>query len=271
VLPNMIASHISIAQDARGPNNTIHQAEVSGLLAVSEAASVIQRGMADVMMAGGASSLMHPFDFIRRWVMGTMSPRRDDPETIVRPFDACRDGQVWSEGAAVLVLESRRHADARGAKVLARLLGCASTCEPIRGYGQFSGEGLCRAMQQAMARGGLAPSDLGHVNARGLSTPLADRIEAQCLHRTLPDVPVTALKGYFGNLGAAGASLELAASVLSLSEGLVPAIRNYDKPDPECPIPVIHGSARPSSAAAAMNVTWTSAGQSTAVALGRAI
>ena len=270
VLPNMIASHVSIAHDARGPNNTIHHAEISSLLAVSEAASVIRRGAADVMLAGGASSQMHPMDFVRRWVTGGMSPRRDGPETVVRPFDAGRDGQVWSEGAAVLVLEDRRHAEARGARILARVLGAAATCEPVRGYGQPHGDGLCRAMRQAMARSGVAPHDLGHVNAHGLSTPAADRIEAQALRRTAPDVPVTALKSYFGNLGAAGAALELAASVLSLGEGRVPATRNYDTPDPDCPIPVIHGDAMPSSAAAAMSVTWMASGPSAAVVLGRA-
>ena len=118
VLPNMVASHVSIVQDARGPNNTIHEGEISSLLAVTEAASVIQRGMADAMLAGGASSQMHPLDFLRRLTMGNVSPRHEDPASVVRPFDARRDGYVWSEGAAVLVLESRKHAESRGAKVL---------------------------------------------------------------------------------------------------------------------------------------------------------
>ena len=108
VLPNMVASHVSIAQDARGPNNTIHEGEISSLLAVTESASVIQRGMADMMLAGGASSQMHP------WISCGGSPwemsRRGTKirQSVVRPFDAQRDGYVWSEGAAVLVLESRR-------------------------------------------------------------------------------------------------------------------------------------------------------------------
>ena len=99
VLPNMVASHVSIAQDARGPNNTIHEGEISSLLAVIEAASVIQRGMADVMLAGGASSQLHPLDFVRRLLLGRVSPRFEDPAAVVRPFDALRDGYVWSEGA----------------------------------------------------------------------------------------------------------------------------------------------------------------------------
>ncbi len=128
VLPNMIASHISIAQDARGPNNTIHQAEVSGLVAVSEAARVIQRGAADVMIAGGASSQMSAFHGTRRCALGILSHQQADPAAAMRPFDAGRDGQVWGEGAAIFILEDRHHAEARGAHTLARLLGWASTC-----------------------------------------------------------------------------------------------------------------------------------------------
>ena len=132
VLPNMIASHVSIAHDARGPNNTIHEGEISSLLAVIEAASVIQRGMADVMIAGGASSQMHPLDLRRRWAMGGISRRG----TKIRPAPCGpstphRDGHVWSEGAAAVLLESRRSAEARGAKIHARLKGWGAAFEPV--------------------------------------------------------------------------------------------------------------------------------------------
>ena len=178
VLPNMVASHVSIAQDARGPNNTIHEGEISSLLAVTEAASVIQRGMADVMLAGGASSQMQPLDFVRRMAMGNLSPRQDDPASVVRPFDARRDGYVWSEGAAVLVLESREHAESRAAKILARLKGCAATFEPVDSQGRLSGSGLRRAIATALDRAAVKPDDLGHVNAHGLSTVRDDALEA---------------------------------------------------------------------------------------------
>ena len=116
-----------IAQDARGPNNTIHEGEISSLLAVIEAASVIQRGMADVMLAGGASSQLHPLDFVRRMLMGRVSSHHEDPAAAVRPFDALRDGYAWSEGGAAIVLESRQHAQSRGAK-------CSRSPEGL-GYG----------------------------------------------------------------------------------------------------------------------------------------
>jgi 3-oxoacyl-[acyl-carrier-protein] synthase II len=265
VLPNMIASHISIVHDARGPNNTIHQSEISSLLAVHEAAGVIDRGVADVMMAGGASSQLHVFDYVRRSAMGILSPREEDPAAVSRPFDAGRDGQVWGEGAAILILEARRHAEARGARIHARLPAGAATCESAAHNGYCQGGSLGRAMQLALERAGLRAADVGHVNAHGLSTVRDDRIEAKAIHATLPGVPVTALKSYFGNLGAAGAAMQLAASVLAFRQGQVPATLNYERPDPECPVPVIRGGPMPSAAAAALALAWMPVGQAAAL------
>jgi 3-oxoacyl-[acyl-carrier-protein] synthase II len=268
VLPNMTASHISIIQDARGPNNTIHQMDVSSLLAIDEAAQVIRRGWADVMIAGAASSEVHPFDCVRRCVLGMLSPRQDDPAAVMRPFDADRDGQVWGEGAAVFILERRAHADARGAEVLARYLGSAVTCEPLPRSGRIGGSGLRRAMTAALERAGLDPKNLGHVNAHGLSAPWEDRLEAQAICDALPGVPVTAPKSYFGNLGAASGAVEMAVSVLAMAAGEVPPTLNYERPDPDCPIPVVRGEPLRSAPPTALTLNWTPAGQSVAVVLG---
>jgi len=269
VLPNMVASHVSIAQDARGPNNTIHEGEISSLLAVIEAASVIQRGMADVMLAGGASSQMHPLLFVKRMVLGKLSPRHDDPASVVRPFDALRDGYVWSEGAAVFVLESRTHAESRAAKILARLKGCAATFESIDSQGRLSGNGLRRAIAMALERSALRPEELGHVNAHGLSTIRDDALEAEVLHDLLPQTPVTALKGHLGNVAAAGAAMELAASILAMHEGRVPAVRNYEHCDPACPVQVIRDQPLVSSLTDALCLTWMPFGQSAAVVVAK--
>ena len=206
---------------------------------MTESASVIQRGMADVMLAGGASSQMHPLDFLRRMTMGNLSPRHEDPASVVRPFDARRDGYVWSEGAAVLVLESRRHAESRGAKILARLKGWGAAFEAVNSHGRLSGSGLRRAIAAALDHAAVRPASLGHVNAHGLSTVRDDALEAAVLRDLLPQTPVTALKGHFGNPGAAGAAMELAASVLALEKGCVPAVRNYEHPDPACPLRLV--------------------------------
>jgi 3-oxoacyl-[acyl-carrier-protein] synthase II len=268
VLPNMIASHVSIAHDARGPNNTIHEGEISSLLAVIESATVIQRGMADVMLAGGASSQMHPLEFTRRYVMGSLTSRHEDPASAVRPFDARRDGHAWSEGAAVVLLENRRHAEKRGARIHARLKGWGATFEPVDANRCLTGSGLRRAIELAMEHAAVSPRDLGHVKAHGLSTLRDDTIEAGILSDLLPQTPVTALKGQLGSAGAAGAVIELAAAVLASASGCVPAMRNYEYPDPSCPVQAVRGEPLRGSLADALSVTWMPFGQSAAVIVG---
>lgn len=270
VLPNMIASHVAIEQDARGPNNTMHQGELSALLTVCEACRTIERGAADVMIVGGASSQVNPFDWVRHCVLGILSRRNDDPAAVLRPFDAGRDGQVLGEGAAAMILESRRHAEARGAEIRARVLGSATATVPRRNGNGGSWAGLARAMAEALARAGLEPDELGHVKAHGLSTVDDDRLESRALAEVVPNVPVFAPKSYFGNLGAASGAVEMAASVLALESGLVPATLNYERPDPECPIrPIAGGPMRPRSTTAMM-VNWTPMGQAAAVVIGSA-
>jgi 3-oxoacyl-[acyl-carrier-protein] synthase II len=267
VLPNMIASHISIFQDARGPNNTIHLSEVSSLLAVSEAASVIQRGAADIMLAGGASSMLNPFDCIRHCVMGILSQRNEQPKAALRPFDAKRDGQVIGEGAAVFVLERRSHAEARNATILARLLGRASACDSRSAGRSPNGDGLQRAMTMALAQANIAPHQLGHINAHGISTVDGDRIEAEAIRSVAPDTPVTAPKSYFANLGAASGAMEMAVSVLAFGANHVPKTLNYEHPDPTCPIQVVHDEPLISAPASALLVNRTTFGQAAAMVL----
>ena len=273
VLPNMIASHVSIVHDARGPNNTIHQGEVSSLLALSEAVRVIQRGAADVMIAGGASSMMNPFDWVCHCAVGRLSPRQDDPSTVIRPFDADRDGEVRGEGAAAFILENRRHAEARGAPILARLLGCASACEPYRsgraiGREPADGDGLRRAIRLALEEAGLRAHQVGHVNAHGVSTISDDTIEARAIRDCVPNALVTAPKSYFGNIGAAGGAVEMVASVMSFHDGLVPATRNYQRPDPNCPVRVVAREPSEVSVPTALLLNFTRVGQAAAVVLG---
>ncbi len=154
LLPNMIACHVSISHDARNHNNTLYMGDVSGLLAIGEAASVIQRGAAEVMLAGGASSRMQALDWARACVTLELSHRHEDPSAASRPFDARRDGQVRGEGAAALILEDRKHATRRGATVLASVLGWSSSCDP-RGSGPSqAGSGLaaCHRRRPAQRR-----------------------------------------------------------------------------------------------------------------------
>ena len=266
-LPNMIASHVAIAQDARGPNNTIHQSGVSALLALSEAVRTIQRGAAEAMIVGAASAQLNPHDYVRRCVMGIHSLRQDDPTKIMRPFDAGRDGQVWGEGAAAFVLERRSHAEARGATIFARVLSCANTCGSKGAREGARCRGLQEAMTLAIGRAGLTDRGVGHVNAHGLSTIRDDAVEAQALAAVVPEVPVFAPKSYFGNLGAAAGAVEMAASVLGLAAGMVPATLNYDRPDPTCPVRTIRREPFAPASPTALVVNWTSIGQAAAAVL----
>ncbi len=265
-LPNMPACHIAIAQDARGPNNSITLSEASSLAAVIEATQAIRRGQADLMLAGGASSRLHPCVWLR-CTSYQLSSRTNDPAGACRPFDADRDGLVFGEGAAAFVLENRRHAEARGAQPLARIAGAASTHEARRPGMPVEGEAVRRAIQAALSAAGLQPSDLGHVNAHGVGTTVDDRIEARAIRDTLGDVPVTAPKSYFGDLCAATGAVEMVASLLALEKGLVPPTLNYRRPDPECPVRVVAGGAIPLVRPAAMVLNHARTGQAVAVVL----
>jgi 3-oxoacyl-[acyl-carrier-protein] synthase II len=264
-LPNMPACHVAIAQDARGPNNTLVLAEASSLLAIAEGAGVIQRDQADVMIVGGTGSRVHPlcWTFRDNWMH---SRRHEDPARISRPFDAARDGMVYGEGAAAFTLESRAFAQARGAKILAAIGGFGNAFEPCSPGQAFSGHAIRTAIGQALRGAGLAAGDIGHVNAHGLSTVEHDRAEALAIRDTVGDVPVTAPKSYFGNLGAGTGAVELIASLVAFETGEVPPTLNYEHPDPACPIHVIHAAHR-ANGKAALVLNQTSMGQSVAMVM----
>ena len=237
-LPNMTACHVGIAHDCRGPNNSVVQGDVSGLMAIIEAADVVARGHADVMIAGGASSMLPMVDLA--WHGGArMSRRFDDPAAACRPFDADRDGAVGSEGSAIFVLESRVHAEQRGAKVQAGVLGHGRRCEPCADTQRPTGQAIGQAIEAALAMSHVPASEVGHVNAHGLGTVEDDAMEARIIQQTLGDVPVTAPKSFMGNLGAAGGAAELAISLLGLQQGIVPPTLNYEVSDPACPVNIV--------------------------------
>ena len=237
-LPNMVACHVGIAQDARGPNNSIVLGEASSLLALSECVRVIERGHADVMIAGGTGSRLNVPAMVFRGD-SNLSHRHTDPAGASRPFDAQRDGLVNGEGAAVVILERAAHAAARGARPLARVLGHGSSFEAIRPHQPLTGDGLRRAIQVALGSSQRTPDQLDHVNAHGVSTQEGDRAEAAAIRDQLGSVRVTAPKSFFGNLGAGGGMVELCASLAGLSQQLVPYTLNYQNPDPACPVEVI--------------------------------
>ncbi len=268
-LPNMPACHIGIAQDARGPNNTVTLGEVSTLSAFCEAARVLGRGQADAIIAGGVGGKIHPAFWARHQVIG-YSRHNGDPAAACRPFDALRDGLVYGEGAGALILETQQHAQRRGAQVLARILGFAAAFEPCHNGQPRQGAAIRRAIVAALAAAERTPADIGYVIAHGTSTVDGDRVEAQALQATLGDVPVTAPKSYFGHLGAAAGALEAVLGVLAFKHGLVPPTLNYEHPDPQCPINVVHGQPLPFSRPSVLILGHSPQGQAVALVLGGA-
>jgi len=263
-LPNMIASHVAIAHDARGPNNTIVLGDVSSLLAIAEAASIIARGAADVMIAGGAGCRLHPLALLARGET-LLSHRHEGCEQACRPFDRDRDGMVNGEGAGAFVLESAEHARRRQASPWARIAATVCRHEPRRTRtAPLEGRSLAAAIRGALAVTGVTPADLSHVNANGLATPTEDRLEAEAISKTLGRVPVTAPKGSFGHLGAGSGAVELAASILGLEHGLIPPTCNHESTAADCPVDVVHGQPRPAGPGAILKVNVARTGQAAA-------
>lgn len=265
-LPNMVACHIGISQDARGPNNTISLGEASSLLAITEATRIIERGHADVMIAGGAGNRLNITAMMYRGD-SNLSHRADDPPSASRPFEAHRDGMVNGEGAGAFVLESYEHAVARKANILAHILGCGGGFEPSYPASLITGVAIRTSIQKALADAELSVADLGHVNAHGLSTVHDDAVEAQVIRECLGDTPVTALKSYFGNLGAGGGAVEMAASVMSFAHGRIPPTLNYDVADANCPVNVIRGECAALGPSRALVMNHSGTGQSAAVVI----
>lgn len=233
-LSNSVSAQLAIEFGARGPSYTVNSACASGTTAIGSALDLLALGHCDIVLAGGAEAAITPFNIAAYDRIGALSHRFEDPVGAVRPFDAQRDGFVMGEGAGVLVLERTADAQARGARVLAR----------IRGFGASSdahhvvkpspdGVGLAAAISQALGRAGALPEDVSHVNAHGTGTPLGDRVEAAVLATLFPHRPlVTSTKGVTGHLLGAAGAVEAALTVLSVEQGLVPPTANLDELDP---------------------------------------
>ncbi|MCE5266707.1 MAG: beta-ketoacyl-[acyl-carrier-protein] synthase family protein [Planctomycetaceae bacterium] len=268
-LPNMPACHIGIGQDARGPNNTITLGDVSSLSAIAEAVRGLDRGNADAMIVGGVGSRLHPLEWARGRING-LSQRSGEPEAASRPFDAQRDGVVNGEGASAVILESEERAQARGATVLGRVLGHGAVFAPHRNGDVPVTNAVRRAILTALQDANLSAADVGVVVAHGLSTVDDDRMEAQAIRATLGDVPVTAPKSSFGYLGTAAGALEIAVALLAIQHTQIPPTLNYEHPDPECPINLVHRQPAPLQKPVAIVLSHSRQGQAVAVVLGGA-
>ncbi len=269
-LPNMPACHIGIYADARGPSNSITLNEASGNLAVSEAYHVIQRDLADVMIAGTTGTKIHAVKSMHAALWDILAEHGNDPPaTWSRPFDKSRTGEVIAEGACSLILEEEEHAKKRGAVILGRILGAGSSCAFDRNGHVCVTRALVNAMKAALRDSGLTPDQIGHINAHGLGTPQMDKDEADAIHEVFGSLaektPVTALKSSLGNSGASCGTIEIAGSLAGMKEGVVPPTLNYRVPDPECRLNIVSDKPRAVSSRIFLNVNVTSMGQASAL------
>jgi 3-oxoacyl-[acyl-carrier-protein] synthase II len=267
-LPNMPACHISIGLDARGPSNSMTMDDASGNLALAEAARIISRGRADAMIAGSTGTRLHPVKTIHARLWDDVAQSDKSSDTWCRPFDKGRTGQVVAEAACSFIVEEASHAQARGATILAEVLGAGCACVVDRQGKPDLRKALAVAMRKALEDARLRPKDIGHVNAHGIGSQTGDALESAAILDVFgeehPQVPVTALKSYFGNSGSGNGLLELAGSILGLREGIIPPTRNYENPDPACPLNIVAGKPQPTENRVVLNINVTLVGQASA-------
>lgn len=268
-LPNMPACHISIGSDARGPSNSLTLDDASGNVVISEACRIIERGAADIMITGVTGTTMHPIKTMHLALFHDLAETPPEPERRCRPFDLHRAGRVVAEGTCTLILESRKHAEARGAKLWGRILGTGmATVTDAVGHADYR-RAFAGAMKAALQSAKLSPADIGHINAHGVGLKDVDVFESQAILDVFGpergrEIPVTALKSFLGNSGAGSGLLELAGSILGLSRGVVPFTLNYETPDPACPLNVVAKSPRSAANKIVLNVNVTRIGQASA-------
>lgn len=269
-LPNMPASHIAIYNDLRGPNNSLTMREASSNLAIGEAFRTIQRGHANAMVAGATGTRILPMQAIHALQTEQMAAENCDPTKASRPFDKNRTGMVAGEGAGMIVIEELEAAKARGANILAEIVGFGSSNVADENLVGKCDVALAHAIRSALRDAKLEPAAIGHLNAHGLGTTERDADEARAIREVFGDaadkVPVVALKSYFGNLGAGSGVVELIASVLALKEGRLPRTLNYESPDAACRLAVTRDD-QTSPGRNFLNLSVTPQGQAAVIAV----
>ncbi|MDE3192239.1 MAG: beta-ketoacyl-ACP synthase II [Chloroflexota bacterium] len=249
LMANAASAQVSMQFGLRGPNLTHVSACASSAHALGESAEMIKRGMAEVMVAGGAEAAVIPLAIGAFSNMHAMSRRNDDPARASRPFDKDRDGFVLSEGSAALVLEDRDHALARGARIYAEIIGYGATADAYHITSPSpEGEGNARAMKMALTEARIEPSAVDYINAHGTSTQPNDREETAAIKQVFGDharkLMISSTKSMTGHLLGAAGALEAIASVMAIGTGCVPPTINYTTPDPELDLDYVPNTAR---------------------------
>ncbi len=275
-LPNMLACHVTIVHDARGPSNTITCGEASSHLAIGEAFRTILRGAADVCICGGAESKTNPMALLRQSLGQRLSTRNDQPELACRPFATDRDGTVVSEGGGLVILEEYEHARQRGARTYAELIGFGSghdACMPgDLGAPPPYGRGLVTAIKKALRNSNITPAQVSLVSTAACGTQIHDAAEATTIRTTLGEhaasVPVMNIKAGLGNNGAGSGAIDFIGAVLALHYSTVPAALNSGTVDPDCALNVVADGPRDLNVEHVVSVSYAlGGGQNAALVL----
>ena len=249
MIVNMASGLVSMRFGAKGPNSSVVTACATGNHAIGDAFKIIQRGDADMMLAGGAEAIIIPLTIAGFCAMKAMSTRNDEPTKASRPFDAERDGFVCGEGGGVVLVEALEHAQRRDARIYGEIVGYGMTGDAHHLTAPDpEGDGAARAMAAALRDGGLEASEVGYINAHGTSTPYNDKFETLAIKRVFGDharrLAVSSTKSMTGHLLGAAGGIEAIATLLALHNGLLPPTINYETPDPDCDLDYVPNQAR---------------------------
>jgi 3-oxoacyl-[acyl-carrier-protein] synthase II len=249
MIANMGSGQVSIVLGAKGPNSLAVTACATGTNSIGDAFKIIQRGEADAMFAGGAEATIRPSGLAGFSSAKAMSTRNDEPEKASRPFDLNRDGFVMGEGAGVVVLESLEHAQKRGAKIYAEVIGYGMSGDAYHMTSPApEGEGAARCMKMAIRDAGISPEQIDYINAHGTSTEMNDKYETMAIKTALGDyaykVPISSTKSMTGHLLGAAGAVEAVVCALSIRDQIIPPTINYETPDPECDLDYVPNQPR---------------------------
>ncbi|HEK25181.1 MAG: beta-ketoacyl-[acyl-carrier-protein] synthase II [Hydrogenobaculum sp.] len=247
-IANMASGVIAIKYGFRGPNYCVVSACATGNHSIGDAFRIIQRGDADIMIAGGTESAITPLGVAGFASLKALSTRNDEPQKASRPFDSQRDGFVMGEGSGILILEEYEHAKKRGAKIYAEIKGYAATDDAFHVTAPCTdGEGAAMCMRLALKDASLNPEDIDYINAHGTSTPLNDKIETLAIKKVFKDyaykLKISSNKSMIGHLLGAASAVEAVASIKTIETGIIPPTINLENPDPECDLDYVPNKA----------------------------
>ena len=270
--PNRPAGHLASLFNAQGPNMNCLTACAASSQAIGEATELIRRGDVDVMLSGGAHSMIHPFGVTGFSLLTALSTHNDDPARASRPFDLNRDGFVLGEGSGKLVLEELEHARSRGAHIHGEVLGYGSTADAYRITDIHpEGRGATACIQMAMRDAEINTDDLQYINAHGTSTKVNDKVETLAIRNTLgadaESTPVSSIKSMMGHLIAAAGSVEAITCLLAIRDNVLPPTRNYETADPDCDLDYVPNEAREAPVRRALSNSFGFGGQNISLVL----